>query len=348
MDYTGLDKSLQRKLISPVYLFYGEETFLRDRYLNRFKDMVPPEVRDFNMDIVDGREAPIEAVINIATTLPFMSEIRVVIVKNADYFKSKRKNQASNSDENSDKANPADDVLLNYLSNPPATTCLIFCADSIDKKRKVYKMIEKNGQVVEFAHLKGRELNEWIDRKARNLGKVIEPAATAEMITAIGNNLQQLSSELDKLACYAASEKITAADVRAMVSKTAELSIFDLVDAVAEKNYNKAIGMAREMIFLGEPVIRILFMIARQYRLMIQVKGLHESGYADKQVASQLQVHPYVVQKCIRQARNFSVLDLKSALEKILGTDSDIKSGRQEANLALELLIISLCEKRSV
>lgn len=349
MDYSALDKSLQRQVISPVYLFYGEETYLRDGFINRFKALVPEDVRDFNMDIVDGKDTGLEAIVGMAMTMPFMSEKRMVIVKNAGFFKSKRKSQGDGGQEGEEKAektNTSEKSLLNYLEEPVTSTCLIFCTDTVDKKRKIYKAIEKTGQVVEFSPLKGKELNDWIDRRARNLGKIIEPQAMAGLITALGSDLQHLNTELEKLACYSRTEKITAADVAEMVSKTAELSVFELVDAVGERSYNKAIRMAREMVFLGEPVIKLLFMIARQFRLILRSKDLHQRGYADKQVSGQLQVHPFVAQKCVKQSRNFSMDELKLALEQILKADSDIKNGRQEPMLALEMLIIRLCEKK--
>ncbi len=323
MDYLTLEENLEKDIIPPVYLFYGAETYLRNRFLKRLKSLVPGEVRDFNMDIVDGRETEIEAVINMATTLPFMSERRLVVVTNADLKTD----------------------LLEYLKNPLDSTCLVFCTDSVDKKHEVYKTIQKKGQVVEFSPLKGRDLNQWIEHKARELGKIIEPTAIAGLVTAVGNDLQQLSTELEKLACSSQAKKITASDVESMVSKTVESSIFELVDAVGGRNFKKAIKIAREMVFLGEPVIKILFMIARQCRLLMRAKVLQEQGCTDGQAAEQMQVHPYVAQKCIKQARNFSLAELETAMEKLLFTDANIKNGRQDPMLALELLIVALCEK---
>jgi len=346
MDYIALGKSLERKLISPVYLFYGEETYLREKYLQKFISLMPEDVRDFNLDIIDAREVEIGNIVNSASTLPFMSEKRTVIVRNAEFFKSRKKAGAEDKGEGKgEKVNPADELLLKYLEDPPVTSCLIFCSDSVDKKRRTYKILEKNGQIVEFSPLKGQQLNEWIDRRARNLGKIIEPAGMAGLITAVGNNLWQLNTELEKLSCYTRTEKITAADVELMVSKTTEHSIFELVDAIAEKNNSKAIRMAREMVFLGEPVIKIIFMIARQVRLLLLAKTLLQEGNSEKSLAGLLQAHPYVAQKCAKQARNFSLQELKRDMQKILHADSAIKSGTQEPVLALELLIVSLCEK---
>gem|GEM_PF-51870 len=367
MDYTALDKSLQRQVISPVYLFYGEETYMRDFYLNRFKLLIPEEYRDFNLDILDGRETGIETIVNIAGTLPFLSDKRLVIVKNADFFKARRKGQGKNTGKseegtgNGDKVPDTDNseesgedrsgedsgmkVLEAYLADPSISTCLIFCSDSVDKKRRIYKNIEKCGQVVQFSSLRNRELNQWIDSRARKLGMIIEPQASAGLIAAVGNNLRQLSSELKKLACYTSGAKITASDVKLMVSRTAELNIFDLVDAVGGRDYKTAVRMAREMVSGGEPVIRLLYMTARQFRLIIKAKSILDEGCPEKQAAGQMQVHPYVAQKCIKQARNYSLDELKRCMEKILSTDADIKTGRQEPVLALELLIIHLCEK---
>lgn len=348
MDYLALEKSLQRQVVSPVYLFYGEETYLRDIYVRWFRELVPVDVRDFNLDILDGRDAGLETVVGMASTLPFMADKRVVIVKNAGFFKSKRKSTSANeedTEEKEEKTGSTETTLLNYLENPLDSTCLVFCSDGVDRKRKLYKLIEKKGQVVEFTSLKGRDLNEWIDKTARNLGKIMEPKAMASLVTAVGSDLHQLHTELEKLACYSLTERITAEDVESMVSKTAELSVFELVDAVGERNYKKAVSMAREMVFLGEPVMRLIFMIARQFRLLIRAKDLHNKGYADKQISSQLQVHPFVAQKCIKQARNFTLPEISQAMERILAADADIKNGRQEQVLALELLIINLCNK---
>ena len=360
LDYTALEKSLDRNVISPVYLFYGEETYLRDKIIERFKTLVPLEVRDFNTDIVDARECSVDDILGMANTLPFMSDRRITIIRNADFFKTRRKNknekeagtgegngESGISEEASeeDKLSPFDDALIAYLEDPPETTCLVFVTDSAEKRRKTYKLIEKKGQVVEFLPLKGRELNEWVSRRARQLGKVAESAAVAILITAVGNDLQQLNSELGKLTCYSQTEKITAADVELMVSRTAELNIFELVDAIGERNYKKAVGMAREMVFQGEPVFRLLFMIARQFRMILKTKSMLEEGGTAKYVAEQLKVQSFVAQKCTRQARNFSMPELVAAMEKILATDASIKSGRQEPVLALELLIIALCEK---
>jgi DNA polymerase-3 subunit delta len=354
LDYQGLVNSLERKLVSPVYLLYGEETYLRDEVVNMFRDrLLPDEVREFNLDILDGRETALDEIATLAATLPFMAEKRVVIVRDADFFKSRRKakdeskdrEKTAAGDEAKEEKSPAGEkALLEYLENPSASTCLVFSAGSVDKKKKLYKTIEKNGQVVEFSPLKGRELNLWLERRFASAGKKMEPAAMAELITAVGSNLQQLDGEAEKLISYTGRRvQIKNDDVAVLVGKTTELSIFELVDAVGERRYEKAVKMMRDMVTYGEPPIRILFMVARQFRLLLQVKVLHGTGYTEKQIASRLQLHPYVTGKCIRQSRNFQQEELEKSLEDILEADVAIKTGRQEPLPGMEILLAYLC-----
>lgn len=346
MDYQGLVKSLERRLVSPVYLLYGEETYIRDEVVSMFKDkLLPPKVLDFNLDILDGGQAAPDEIATLAATMPFMAEKRLVIVKNAEFFKSRRKNKDENTEEVKEERSPAGEkALLDYLSNPATSACLVFTAGSVDKKKKLYKAIEKSGQVVEFSPLKGRELNLWLEHRFAAAGKKAEPTAMAELITAVGNNLQQLAGEVEKLISYTGQRStVKRDDVTTLVGKTVELSIFDLVDAAGEQKYEKAVKMLREMVIYGEPPVRILMMIARQFRLLLQVKVLHSAGLMEKQIATKMQLHPYVTGKCMRQSRNFQREELEQSLEEILAADVAIKSGQQEPLLALEILLAHLC-----
>lgn len=342
MDYQGIMNSFKREVYSPVYLLYGEETYLRDEVLATFRTkLLPGEVTDFNLDLLDGNEVTPEVVVGMANTMPFMSDKRLVIVQESEWFKSRKKAAAEDGEE---KGAGQEKILLEYLANPLDTTCLIFTAASIDRKKKLYKAVEKAGQVVEFIPFKGKELNDWISRKVHLMGKKITPDAMARMITALGSNLRLIENELQKLVFYiGVKEQITLDDVTNMVSKTVENSIFDLVDAVGERKYNLALQLTNEMIFYGEPPIKILYMIIRQFRIIYAAKIMHQQGYSEKQVASKIQVHPFVAQKCIRQGRNFSTDELDKALYKLLEADEALKTGKQEPVLAMERLIVELC-----
>ncbi len=341
-NYQVIMNSLKRKVVAPIYLFWGEETFLRDQVLAKFKyELVPPEVRDFNMDLIDGKNTSLEDIVQVANTLPFMSDKRVVIVENAEFFKSTKKNATEK-----EALQKQEECLIEYFKKPMDTTCLIFAADAIDRKRKIYKTIQESGVVMEFAPLKNMELNNWVENRIIQMGKNVQPEAIDELVAAVGSNLRMLDTELQKIVSFVGERKvIDKEDVLGLVSKTTDLSIFELIDAIGERNYNKAILMLRELVLYGEPPVRLLFMVAKHFRILLEAKSLAQAGYAEKQVASQLQIHPYVAQKCVRQAKNFSRDELEKALERILETDIAIKTSTRQPIMNLELLFIQLCSR---
>lgn len=339
MDYLGVMNSIERGLISPVYLFYGEESYLIENLVKKFKQLlISQETGDFNLDILDGKGIALNDLVNIANTLPFMADKRLVIVNNAEFFKAKKK---GGEDEN----NIGEQAFLAYLENPPESTCLIMTlSDGIDKRKKIFKLVEKKGQVVDCSPLKGQALDDWITERVRHHGVKIEKAAVGKLIASVGSNLHLIDNELAKMASYAVSTRmITPEIVDQLVSRTVENSIFDLVDAIGEKKIERAVPIIKELLFQGEPAVRILYMVTRQIRLIIQGKVLLQQGYAEKQIAGSLQVHPYVIQKCCKQGRNFTIVELEKALVRLLEVDYSLKTGRMEQNHALETLLVELC-----
>lgn len=339
MDYLGVVKSIERGLISPVYLLYGEESYLIENLIKGFKGLlVNQDTGDFNLDIIDGKTVGLNELVNLANTLPFMADKRLVIVHQADFFKAKKKG-------GDDEDNTGEKALLTYLENPPDTTCLIMSlSEGVDKRKKIFKLVDKNGQVVDCSPLKGQALEEWISGRVKHHGVKIEKTALGKLIASVGSNLNLLDNEIAKMSNYVVSTRtITLEIVDLMVSRTVENSIFDLVDAIGEKRIERALPIIKELLFQGEPAIRILFMITRQIRLIIQGKVLLEQGYAEKQIAGNLQVHPYVIQKCCKQGKNFTIEELEKALIHLLDVDYSLKTGRLEQNYALETLLVDLC-----
>lgn len=342
MDYRAVMASLERGVVAPVYLLTGEEILLRERLLKKFQEkLLPKEMADFNLDIVDGKEISSESIANFASTLPFMSDKRIVIVNNAEVFKTKKK--AGKEKEDADTG--GDEGLVAYLENPSTSTCLIFvCTEGVDKRKKIYKAVEKNGQVVNIDPPKGAELLTWIERQVNAQGKQIDRGAVEFLASAVGGNLAQLEQEVDKLITYiSARMRIELEDAQLLVTKSVESTIFQLVDAVGERKYANALGVLKEMIFLGEPPVRIVIMIARQFRLILQAKVLQEKGCNPKEIAAQLQVAPFVAQKCLGQGRNFTEAELKQALGYLLQLDLNIKTGQIEPVLGLEMALVQIC-----
>lgn len=340
--YQALAGSIKRGVISPVYLLWGPEVYLRDKALAALKHYIAGgDLGQFNLSILDAAHRTPDEIIDAANTLPFFAEHRLVIVENPPYFRSKRKKEDSSEEQYQEYG---DDRLLNYLQEPNPTTCLVFVTDeSINKKLKTVRAIEKTGQILEFNNLKRKDLEEWIKAQFLKRGKKIELGALQYLLAVNPDDLGIINGEIEKLSLLDLSqEQLTLDQVKQAASSSAEASMFDLVDFIGEKHTAKAIEKLREILGQGEPPVKTLVMISRQLRLILAAKSLDNQGYGQGELISALGVHPYVCQKIFRQARNFSIEQLEQALETCLEVDLALKSGRGLPSMLLELAIISI------
>lgn len=359
MPEISVINSIKRGVISPVYLLCGTEEYLQEKVINSLKEaLVATDIGSFNLDELEGEEVTIETIVDIANTLPVFAEKRLVIVKNAPFLLAgkKKKEADEEADEADEKESPRKTTpniniaenqekrLLEYLADPLISTCLVFWQKgSVNKNRKIYKaIVASKGQVLTFNPLKGRDLNNWLVSEAQRMGKVLEPPAVEYISFNCGNQLRDLHNELNKLALYSGKEKtITLAMAQMLVTKSSEGNIFNLVDNLGQKKAEKAMQELGNLLALGEPPVKIVFMIARQFRLLLLVKDLMLRGYDEKRIASELTLHPYVTGKILRQTHNFSFAELEKNLELIRQSDLEMKSGLNQ-KLVLENLVITL------
>ena len=335
--------SLKREVVSPIYLFFGEEAYLRDKLVKRFiLTLLPGEVRDFNLDLVDGKVSSLNDITFLAQNLPFMSNKRLIIVNDAQYFKPKKKG-GKNEETDTQNKTDSEDIFLKYLDNPNPSTVILFIAEEgIDKRKKLFTRIAKKGQIVEFFPLRNKDLRDWVMQAVKAEGKKINGDAIEKLLINAGSDLRQLKTEIEKLATYIGTkENIEAGDVEVLVTKRSDHNVFQIVDAVGAKKFTEAIKIIREMVFLGEQPIKILQMVGKQYRTMLQVMELSRLGYGEKQIAEVTASHPYVVQKSVRSSRNFKKEELEAAIVRTKEFDYKIKSGQLEPNMALELYLLS-------
>ncbi len=340
MDYKSLLNSIKRGVVSPVYLIYGEELYLQKLIIEAFKKgLINDSTGDFNFDDLDGEKVTPGQIVACADTLPVFAEKRLTIVKNSIFF------QGGKKEGDSKQRSQESERLLQYLQNPLTSTCLIFLVKgSIDKRKKLVKAVEKSGQVVETAPLKGAELNNWIQTEAELLGKKIESKAVEYIILNTNHDLYFLKNEIEKLALYSGDHHtITLATVEKLLTKTSEANIFALVDGIGLKKGEQALRELRTLLERGEPPVRIVFMIARQFRLILSGKDLNERGYTEKQIAKELAIHPFVIRKILQQARRFKYQELEKCFQQILECDMALKRGIPP-RVTLENLILGLTQ----
>jgi len=342
--FVDLLSSLKQGVVFPAYLFYGEEVYLREQAVARFRELLlPAGMAEWNLDLVDGEEITPREIVFRAEMLPFLSQKRLVVVKNAPFFKTGRRSGEGTAEET--KVSGKEAVLLDYLANPLPSTCLIFTADeTVDKRKKIFRVLKEVGQAIEFTFLRRPDLARWLAKRAGRDGKRFAPEAVDALLAVAGSSLQALAGEVEKLVNYTGNrELITVEDIRQVVACRAEENIFAVVDAIAGRQCRAALNGIRELLAAGEPPQRILSMVGRQFRLILLVRELSQEGYQDKDLAGQLKLHPYAARKALGQSRNFDRPFLEQVLEELLNIDTFVKTGRQEFYPAMEMLLLKLC-----
>lgn len=335
-DYFSLVKHIREgRLTDKVFLFFGPEGHLVEEAVRLVTDhYLEPGSRDFNFLKLDARETDAGQLADELSALPIFSEHRVLIISNADkYFgTAKKRNQEE------------EDLIIRYLEHPNSACCLIFLMEGKpDSRRKIFKQLKACGQAVDFAPLKDYQLASWLKEQLEKRGRGITPEALNYLIATSANDLAVFEQELEKLMLFAPDNPEISLDmVKLTVSKTAGAGIFDLVDAVGEKKVTRAVDLLREMLVAGEPPVYILFMLARQYRLMLSVKSLLRQRVPEKQVQSRLSLHPYAFKKVLQQAKNFNEKELREGLRYLLEADVGLKNSFGEPGYLLEMAILKI------
>lgn len=309
-----------------VYLLLGEEDLLVDQSLAALLDrLVPAEERDLNLDALRADEISLTDLITRVDTLPFFGRRRVVVVRDVDAWKP-----------------PEQERLAAYLDQGPPPSALILVAEALDRRRKLYTTVRRVGEVQEFPRLTPRELPGWVAARVKEEGRRIAPDAIDALVARVGPGLRQVGLELQKLYAFAGPDAvITRGDVEAAVSRLSESTIFMLVDAIGARRADAALRHLDDILKV-DAAPYVLFMIARQFRLLLRAAVLLSRKTGVPAVQQALGVPPFVARKIIDQARNFPPAIFPGIFGRLQEADRAVKTtGRPR--LALETLIAGLC-----
>ncbi|MCH1959260.1 DNA polymerase III subunit delta [Romboutsia hominis] len=344
MNYKDIIGNIKNRNFENVYLFYGKEYYLIENAIKVFKESLSEGMLDFNLDIIDGRETAIDQVISSIETLPFMDDKKIVIVKDFELLKGKKKN-FSDSDEK---------YFIDHIENIPDTTVLVFIVyGDIDKRKSLVKKIDKKGIVFNCDKLSDMDLFKWVRKKFELNNVIVENSEIMYFIEQEGyrdksseKTLSDLENEINKISSFVGKGNIVSREVIDKLSqKKVENDIFKLIDYIGEKNSSNAMKILNDMINEGESVLGIFSMIARQFKVVVQSRKLQSDGYTSKVIAEKLKIHPFVATKAIKQSRNFSDEIIIDMLNYILECDYKIKNGLIRDTLAVEMLVSKYCKR---
>jgi DNA polymerase-3 subunit delta len=333
------------------YIFHGDDEFGKSKQVAQLRGELADgdaTMADLNTTTLDGDKLTMAELHHVCDTIPFMAERRVVIVHGL-LDRLRPKGQAKGQKDGQSKKPARDraflDELAAYLPKLPDTTRLFFIEnEELRDSHPILKLAhrEEGGYVRLFNRPKDHALPGWIRRHTEAQGGEIDQEAAMLLATLVGNDLRQLDLEIEKLRLYAGERPATAEDVRALVARAREESIFDVVDCVGQREAGRALRLLHTLVTDGAVPLYVLSMLGRQFRILIQVKELGEQGLSEGAITKKLKLHPFVVKKSLRQARNFSMAQLEAAHQRLVETDWQIKTGQAEEELALDVLVVDL------
>ncbi len=324
-----LNQDIKEHSFKPVYCLYGEEAFLKRSYKNRFKEAILGD-DTMNFQSFYGKDLDVGEVISLADTMPFFSEKRLILVENSGLFKREA------------------GTLADYLPRMPESTVLLFVEEQVDKRNKLYKKVKELGYVTELSRQPEAQLKSWILQILGKEGRQISRAAMELFLSSVGDDMELIRNELDKLVSYTEGRnRILPEDVEAVCSVQITGHIFDMISDIAAGRQQAALEKYYDLLALKEPPMRILFLLARQFNQLLTVKELLSLGKGREEIAKKAGLAPFVAGKIMAQSRQFGSGVLRSFVETCVETEEQVKTGRMGDRLAAELLIVEFSGRRN-
>jgi DNA polymerase-3 subunit delta len=312
--------------LKPVYLIYGSEELLLARAEKRLRDRLAAVADlDFNMETFDGDSSSAADIVNAANTMPFMSERRLVVVHDVDKL---------------DTA--ALEALAAYAKDPAPYTCLVLVATKVAKNSKLYRAAASTGVAYEYVAPKRSEYAREVVKLLREHGKSITSHAAERLVEMVGRDLRRLDAEIDKLTAFTGdAAEVTVADVEAVASASGTASVFELTDAVGERDTVRALRLLSRLLGSGEAPFGLLAMLARHVRGLIGARALAARGTGPDAMAPELGMAPWQARNVAKQASRWEPAELSRALLGLAAAEEEMKTSPTDAGLVIERWIIS-------
>lgn len=327
-----LKEKIAAKDFKGLFIFTGEEDFARKAATNAFiKHFEQDPLCQLNMHIFDNNSVSAEKIAEAAETFPVMSEEKLILVKNSGYFKSANESQKR--------------ILSDLFDNLPEFVSIVFDEDETDGRNALFKKAKSIGLFTEFKYKTHAELVNYCGKIFTRENISVSPNVLSHFVFSCDEGLTSINAEMDKLIAYAMEKKtVTAEDINLIVKKSLKSRVFELLDAMIEGKATLVFPLLEEMKILKEAPIKILVLIGRQAILINKTRVLLDCGATD--IASQLDLKPFIAQKYISQARRLTAEKTKNLMDKCLAADLSIKRGETSDWQALELLVADITSGR--
>lgn len=326
-----LKRDLKEGRLKNLYVFHGEEAYLREYYLGEIKKaLLPAGLEDFNLHTAQGKECSPEWLEQAVDCLPMMSERTLVVVTDFDLFGGGESQKTK---------------LLSLLSGLPDYCCLVFVYDLLpykaDGRSKLAALLKDKGAVVAFKRQEQGDLTDWIVRRFKAAGRTIDTEDARYLIFLCGDLMTNLASEIGKIAAYAAGQRVTRNDIDAVAIPQVEAVVFQMTDAIARKDFDKAASVLADLLHDQQAPIMILSVMGKYFRQLYTARLCLEAGQGRDQFMELWQMkYSYQADKLMDGARKFSLPWCRHAVRRCAETDVAMKScGSGEEELLIGLLM---------
>lgn len=313
-----------------VYLLTGDENYLILQAKELLVHAMVAEGDEMNYAVFEDSKIDLQQLRELAMTYPLFATKRVLVLDRTGIFKSGK------------------DAFVEILQALPETTCVIICEPEVDKRSKAYKWIKKNGYVGEFLKKDQTEkvLMRWVAALLGKEKKKIRESDVRFFLERVGDDMFQIKNETDKLISYVGErEEIRREDIEQITSGEVQSKIFELVAAIAEGKKRQALAYYDDLILLKEPPMRILFLIVRQYRILLLISNMRSLRKPDKDIAQAAGIPAFAIRKNAAQLGGYTVPILEHCIASCIQVEEEIKTGRISDQIGLETLIVGLSER---
>lgn len=315
---------LGRRNISPLIVFLGEDPFDLDESIRLLcETYVDESSRDFNFQQFSSRDVDIETLLNAARTFPLLADRRLLVLRNIDELSA-----------------AAQQSLAVYLDDPVPETILAMTAERLEKKNPFFKRLQERADCVEFQKLRDYQLPELVRKKAAQMGCRFAPDALEFFCHRSGTDLRRLDSEMEKLLEFLGEKKTAELeDVAQASSEGGEAVIFQLTNAVGQRNLSASIVSLQEQLERKTAPLFILIMLVRHFRQLWIVQALHRQGLDSNTIAARAGINRFFITGMLSQAKNYNAEELRRIFEIFLETDHGLKTSGCNPAAVLEDLL---------
>jgi DNA polymerase III subunit delta len=334
LNYLGFFESLKSGDIKPVYVFEGEEEYIKAQAVKALCAKLLPEGLEA-MNLTELASPAADELIAAAETMPMMADRRVVLVREYAPLSSGK----AGDDDEAEK-------MIGYLPSASPTTCLVFLLKGkADARRKLYTYCKQHQTIVDFSVMTEPQAVSWIIRSMKVLGKRMEPSVAERFLFTVGSDAALLKQEIEKLADFAGErDTVLAEDIDAVSVKSLECTVFQMVDAQVAGDYGEAMVLMQKVLSGGEDRMLILSMLLRQYRMLYQTRRLTDERVQQGELASLLKIPPFAAQRMQAQAMRYDKRRLKEVYDFLLDFEYRLKSGKLPQDGCAEAALMQMKE----